>query len=725
MPQLPPALVSLISGIELHQSDWWHDAVGRSVTFALWLHAVPQTTEQVGATLRTELGLQLQVPELDEQVQALLSEGQIVQVEPGLFSVSETCQTALVAEIEKNEVIDRAAKDSFIALLARDVSDADSNKAWESFNSDLLIPLITDLGAKTYRFLQGRPFVLSPSPLLGKFLERQPRHQREGFESAVLAFLHPSREEARDYIINRLTTLSFIQASSWPREAVEELAKAASSELTFIVMLDTNLLFSMLDLHENPANEAAAALAQLREDVAASVTLRLFVTNETLMEARAALQNAAEAHRGIVLTPAVVAGTSGLTLSGLGQKFVEQASRADGVRSSADYFGYYVDNLLLLTRERGIELFNADLTPLHVKQEVVDDILSATEVQNKHRRRRGLREKSYEQIRHDVVLWHFVRAKRDAYVESPLQARYWVLTGDYSLLGFDAYKSQRRGQTVPVCLHPTGLIQMLRFWVPRGHSLDAALIRSLRMPFLFFKYDVALEQATLRVLRTLGRFENSQQLSVEAVARLVTSKELRRCMLSTTDAAEEAELVRLELADYEAELRQELVDAHERSQSLAANVAEAEAALARTAAESATLSEQRAEEELRAQRAERRAATARVVLYGIACLTLAAISSALLLWVSWDHISARFRALTAVVAVITALSLALLATVAAASRLGGPDEWEVTQRVRKFNRWLWCTAVTGVMVGVLGNVAYNELRDVPVELPPSDVSTPS
>lgn len=720
---LPPALVGLISTIELSNSDWWSDAVGRSVTFALWLEGRPLAAGEIRDSLARALGLTLSLTEVEEQVRRNVAGSGVIEVEPGLFKITEQCAAELVRDMESSEATEAAARRGFVQLLGAFVPDAEPASCWRSFNDQLLAPLIRELGVKTYRFLQGKPFDLKPSRLLEDLLAEQPERQREGFEKVVVAFLDPHRADARNYVIDRLTTFLFIQASSWSRASLEQLAKAATEVPTFTVFVDTNLLFSFLDLHENPANEAASALLALRNELSGIVNLKLYVTNETLLEARMSLQGAADAYRGIVLTPAIVAGTSDVRFSGLGQRFVEQASRSDGIRQSGDYFGYYVENLLLLAKERGLELFNEDLMPLHTHQEVIDDIVTATDFQNKRRKRRGLREKTYEQIRHDVVLWHFVRSKRDVYVESPLRARYWAVTADYSLLGFDAYKSQRRAHTIPVCLHPTGLIQMLRFWVPRGEELDSAIIRSLRMPFLFFKYDVALEEATLAVLRTLSRFENADQLSADAVASLVASDELRRRMTATDDPDGQVELVRLELIEQARELRARLTSAEQERQQLERTLAGVRRDIKQTRSDLAVTATQRLSAESRLKSAERRAATLRALLFLVACGFLLAVpvgGATVYAWVD----EPRGKLVTVVVAAILWVSGSLLASMLVIKRYGSPAETEAMARYGRWNRWLWATVVVGLLVGVLTIAIYDSSREPVGNAHPTPTATP-
>jgi hypothetical protein len=129
-----------------------------------------------------------------------------------------------------------------------------------------------------------------------------------------------------------------------------------------------------------------------------------------------------------------------------------------------------------------VELFNEKLDDYSTRQDVVDDIHVVFKYEEKLP---PAKRKSYPKVAHDMVLWHFVNDKRSAYIESPIDASDWILTVDFRLIGFDEHKQKRSGSKVPLCIHPTSLIQLLQFWVPRTKEFEEAMLGSLRLPFLF------------------------------------------------------------------------------------------------------------------------------------------------------------------------------------------------------------------------------------------------
>lgn len=179
------------------------------------------------------------------------------------------------------------------------------------------------------------------------------------------------------------------------------------------LLLDTNFLFSMLGLHENPANEAAADLVELLQAVKNHVNATLYVTPLTVDEVKRTLVAYERKLGDMHITPKLGTVASELDggLSGIAVKFSEAARDAKKRLSVSDYLGPYLRDLLTVLRSRGIELYNDNMDGLSTSQPVVDDILAQQAFEEAHESRRA---QSYEALRHDVTLWHLVLKRRPA-----------------------------------------------------------------------------------------------------------------------------------------------------------------------------------------------------------------------------------------------------------------------------------------------------------------------
>lgn len=713
--QLPPELIALVSSVELSSTDWWRRSVGQAVLSLLWLSPSPVAVAELVRQLDEQYSIKVTSDEVRQQLEQMAKSGAVVQQADASFKLTEEQSVRTHADIERHESEDATARRDFLDLAVAGMSISEAEDAWRNFNELLLVPLVHRLGAHTYDFLRGTPFELNESPLLENYLLYFAEADRPAARDLVATFLDPQRPTARAYVVNRLATYFFIQATRLPRATLEALAQSVKKRVVFTVFVDTNLLFSLLDLHENPANEAAVALEGLMKDLRGLVDFKLYVTNETLHEARESLSHAAAGMESIVLTSQMAAAIGSMALSGLRRRYVEQARRADGVRASEAYFDYYIDNLLSLARAHGIELYNEDLSAFHTKQEVVDDLLEQKEAQGRRRAAQGRPEKSYSQIQHDVVLWHWASSKREAYVESPLLAKFWIVTIDYALLGFDAYKQKSQRGRVPLCLHPTTLVQMLAFWAPRGEALDSAIVRTLRMPLLFFEYDAELERATIKILRTLSRFENLAHLSTESIAELVASDALRSRMLAAAADEEMVGLIESELIEQEEALRGRLAAEQERVRALreeqekaserieelaeAASRNEGEVVRWQKEAEAAVATSTAARE--RAAVAERRLVRSRLVVFGFFALMLSALPS-----VPVGVLASQSGRPAVLFVILGWLALACLSWLGVVRWLGTSEEREAARGLRNWIKGYFVVVVLGFIVNAISAWAF-------------------
>ena len=123
------------------------------------------------------------------------------------------------------------------------------------------------------------------------------------------------------------------------------------------------------------------------------------------------------------------------------------------------------------------------------------------------------------------------------------------MTVDYGLLRFDADKTRRtRAITVPICVHPATLIQMLQLWLPRTPQFDEAMLQCVRA-LLPRPTATEVETVTLRILRALSRFEDVDDLPEETITSVLLSRALRARMETANAADEQNALVKEALVD--------------------------------------------------------------------------------------------------------------------------------------------------------------------------------
>jgi len=558
--RLPKELVSLIHHIELNKAGWWDRAIQHLIEFVMWFNSNrPMTISEVLDTIQTELGVTIDTSKAQEAIKQLVKENKVVTIDNGRFKIAEKEFVRIGKQAEEVEKLEQIVKAKFIDAVTQFCPFLeDLSQVWNHFNDSFLVPFVSEMGAYVFQLVSEGTYSLDIAQLgrqhFDKFISKYRDNLRKGLQEAIIQFLNPKDTSVRSYILRIMNACFYVEASGLKTEVLENLTQVFGRKPSFSIFVDTNFLFSILDLHENPLNEAADALIELGKRISRYVKIKFYVTPLTLDEAKRVLIQAKASLEGIRPTPNLVKGAAATKLSGIVSKFIEAGAKDPSVTAES-FFNPYIKDLLSIAQSRGIELFNQNFDEYKKKQEVIDDII---EQQNFENRKYGSRAKTYEALQHDVVLWHFVKDKRPAYVESPLDAQYWIVTVDYRFMAFDAYKRGKEG--LPICMLPTTLAQMLRFWVPQTDVLDESVVASLRLPFLFPEFDPEAEKVTIAILKTLSRFEKVDDFPVETVKSLLLNEALRERMKDSPDEERQIELVKEALIEENTRLRQQLLE---------------------------------------------------------------------------------------------------------------------------------------------------------------------
>lgn len=552
---LPPELVSLVHHVELNKSGWWNQAIQRLILTIVWTEGSSRHLGEINESLRTQYRVNLDLKRTKSQVDALCKTGVLIPMQDGRYKISESAVVKLEKEIEEGDVLKRTVEVTFTSLIEQHCPSLNSVEVWQQFNEQFLQPLVKDIGANTYQLVAGKSLHLD-SPKFDNFLRRYSEDVRASFRTAVEQFLDPKNIKTRSYILRSLNAYFFIEASSLKEETLETLTKFVGTKPTFTIFIDTNFFFSVLGL-KNSSDDAARALTDLIEELAGKVTVKLYVLPTTCDEAKRVLISKKVNLSGFRLPPNLAEAAYGAGADTIEQKFFQECGRRGHI-SADSYFDPYIKDLVSVMRSKGVELYNADVEPYGLKQNVIDDINIQIDWEQ---RRYGERAKDYEKLRHDMVMWHFVNDKRKRHLESPLEANFWVVTFDYRFIGFDEFKSNNHANRVPVCIHPTTLIQMLQFFVPRTPRLEEAMLSSIRLPFLSQEFDPASERVTVSILKTLGRYQDVGDLKPETVSAILFNNALRQKLQVTQDEEEQIKLVKDALIQEHQRVQHELAEA--------------------------------------------------------------------------------------------------------------------------------------------------------------------
>jgi hypothetical protein len=562
---LPPEIVSLIHYTELNKSGWWNKSIQQLVLSAIWLlgKSIPQT--ELAGVLTQSFHIDIPVQRLMEQCEQLIRSGSLIRVPKGDLSLSEASKRKLEDELHQNEELTVRVRSQFTEVFAKSCPTLDGADQWTLFHTRFLIPLVREIGARTYQLISGGQLDLEVIAKLPEFLSHYDPHHHQGLKNAIIQFLNPANDDVRTYVLRHLNAYFCLEASSLEQPTIDALMQSMEHPPSFKIFVDTNFLFSFLDLHDNPANEAAKSLVKLTRQLQGRALCKFYVSPETLDEFKRVVRAQQDFLQGLVLPTNLAQAALEMDLSAIAQRFVEFSKGAGQPVSAETYFRPYLSDLIPTLRGSQVEFFNESMDGYSMRQDVIDDILD----QQRHEKKRyGQNAKSYEQLRHDVVLWHFVNERRPVRVESPVEATYWIVTVDYHYMGFDLYKRGDAQNSIPICLHPSSLIQLLQFWLPRTREFEEAILDSLRLPLLFQEFDSSAERVTVRILESLARFENIGHLSTGVVSSILVNQALRQEIALESDAQKQVELVRGALVEENERARKHLEEASEEKQRL-------------------------------------------------------------------------------------------------------------------------------------------------------------
>ena len=538
---LPREVSALIHHVELNRAGWLDKTLNRLVLAIVWLANDNLTREQISRALREDFGLTVGNDKLSSVIELLKTEESLIEIASGVYRIPDSARTDLEREIKEAEESEIQARKYFHSLVQKSCSKLNASVVWKTFEHKFLVPLVRDIGANTYRLITGKEQTVDEDRVKS-FLSEFDQEYQSALKAVVDSFLDPKRGDVRGYITRILHTYFCVEAIGLSESVLNKLKNNTKKPLRFRLLVDTNFLFSLLGLHENPSNASASELHELLATLTSNPQVLLYVTPKTIDEAKRAILAVKDWVSRVPMSNNFTNAALRVGMSGLSKRFFAERQQRNSMLTADDWFDPYLTNFVSMARAAGVELFNERFDEYGTRQDVVDDILLVMEYEKKKLPEK--RRKSYRNVAHDIILWHSVKDRRPAYVDSPTDAREWILTVDFRLISFDAFKLKKGETHVPLCLHPTSLIQLLQFWVPRTQKFEEVMLSGLRLPFLFQQFDAAAERLSLAIINRLGRFEGSTNIPEETVISVVMNDGLRSRINDGQKEEEQIQLVR-------------------------------------------------------------------------------------------------------------------------------------------------------------------------------------
>ena len=227
--KLPSELISLIHHVQLNKAGWWKKANQRFITAALWFSGTNMSQEALSKSLREDFFMPLDPSILAEQIRTLQASGKLIILPDNQLKLSEQARREIEDQLKDAETIDKNAKNRFIEVFRNCCSDIQPEAGWKSFREQLLIPMVREIGAKTYELISGASSPLESTVRFSEFLHLYPSDSRHGIQKAIISFLDPKNSDIRSYILRYLNAYFFIEASNLKQSTLDRLASMTTS----------------------------------------------------------------------------------------------------------------------------------------------------------------------------------------------------------------------------------------------------------------------------------------------------------------------------------------------------------------------------------------------------------------------------------------------------------------------------------------------------------------
>lgn len=557
------SIESLVTHIELHQAGWWNRVVNRLIVASIWFSERSLSSEEIINDL-----LEAKIPVLRDtiakEITVLCDRAVIICLPNNTYKLSECARKDIFEDVAENNRVIKEAKSYFLQLLL-EISPSLTDNAeeiWEKFNVTVLRPLLEEMGASTFYLVSGERGTIDSSNVITSFLKPFSSDIRKALREVIIQFINPSKQDVRSYILRLVNINLCLMAGNLSQRDIQSIIQAMENPPAFDVYVDTNFIFSAIGLHKSQANDAVESLLAMVKELPARIQIRFIILPHTLREAEHAIMRCIEQYEMVRYRDNIVSSLQDTDCIQFAKQFKKACEEVGISSNSNEYYREYLQNLRIILENKGIVYSEADLGQYRQDLRVInatDELLKQDQV-TKLWKDSGRTSWEYDVIEHDMLLWHYVSDLRPPRVDSPLNAKHWIVTSDYHrLIRFDKSRLGDLPSAIPVCIVPLSLIQMWQFWIPRSDKFEQTLIGSLRLPFFMQEFDGEAERLTMDIVHALVRQDKAAELPPQTIQKMLTDKAMRQRFIIAKTKEDKQEIVRDYLATENARLTHELL----------------------------------------------------------------------------------------------------------------------------------------------------------------------
>ena len=271
----------------------WDVALCNVLLAATWMQGTPVHRGQVRDLIVAAFNLEIPPDRIATHIDRLLGDGSLATLDNGQIVLSENVEEQMGRRLEAALQNEDTVRIAFAKHVEKCCAPYSPEEAWDLFTEKYFLPLINVLGVRVLQFMGGETAMDAEAvPLTDEFVKLfEVSHQAE-LRSAIGTFFDPDDANVRRYVTEHLDASFLVRASGLTTEAIGDIGKLGQKPPAFRLFLDTNFLFSLLDLHENPSNEATQMLGDMVHRVGQYLTIRMYVIHPTMDEIKRVLWGA-------------------------------------------------------------------------------------------------------------------------------------------------------------------------------------------------------------------------------------------------------------------------------------------------------------------------------------------------------------------------------------------------------------------------------------------------
>ncbi len=511
----------------------------------------------IAESLKVYFGIEFTTKDLNASISRLVQSGAIIGSSANSnLTLSPESRAKILERVSDATALEETIKQEWLAQVVKtnSLDSAAQGELWACLKL-YLTKLFCRHGAQTALIISGKAFQdadldKSAADLLNAAIAAERKSvSAPVIKSAIQDFFSKQSPDRARYIAQLLDgTFSFY--TLFTDEATQSYLRHAIPRIT--IFLDTNFLFGILNLHDNPQNEVSVELVDLVRTQ--GLPFDLYYHEDSLAEIQntiLAAQRDLERVRWPSGLSRAVLQTRAEALTGIHLKF--HRANAESEMDPATFFLKY-RHLEKLLNEQGFKIYRR---PDRRTIEEIDKQTAELASQYKNFLEQHFpfrKTKPIAAIKHDIVVWQAAKSLRRSGTGS-LDVGAIFLSADQRLFAFD-WGVMRQGHGLGVVVLPSQLLQLLRPFVPRTTDFDARFAEIFSLP----QFRAAHSDFSKIIQRVLQFLASVKGISEETAAAILADEVLLRRLMEVETDQEIREIIESEVLQRNAALYQQQIE---------------------------------------------------------------------------------------------------------------------------------------------------------------------